>query len=435
MKSMRGRIPSVILGAALAALPARGFAASTGTVAMAELSLPQMLRMAEDASPDLKAALDRERAAADNIRIFQSFYYPTFDVEAIESFGFPGSSRDLGISGLMGSPYRSGPAAGVSADLELYDPARGFAVETARRELDAVRARTLIVTYQVDQLALEIYLDASRFRGLSDSYRAIAAESGRVEKEVNHFVATGQRSVVERLLVHDQTADADMTSASFDARYRVALQRLAVVTASTATALSCPSPDSVSTADLGLRQNGYQSPLLLEAAAQAAVARSAVSQASAANYPRLLATASVGDMDTARLVSKRDYSGGFGVQLPLFEGYRIQSTVEQARALASARDQDQLAVRMDVDQLNAHYDESIEAARVQLQYLDSEETLAQRAFHLAKQRYYSFQGTLVDVREALRNVERIEDEQINVQTDLLLAQGSKALLNGARLSR
>ena len=61
--------------------------------------------MAESASPDLKAAVERERAAEQNIRVFKSFYYPTFNAEAIDSYGFPGSSRDLGISGLMGSPY------------------------------------------------------------------------------------------------------------------------------------------------------------------------------------------------------------------------------------------------------------------------------------------------------------------------------------------
>lgn len=66
------------------------------------LSVAQVLRMAEAASPDLKAAVERERAAEQNIRIFKSFYYPVFDAEAIDSYGFPGSSRDLGISGLMG---------------------------------------------------------------------------------------------------------------------------------------------------------------------------------------------------------------------------------------------------------------------------------------------------------------------------------------------
>jgi outer membrane protein TolC len=253
---------------------------------------------------------------------------------------------------------------------------------------------------------------------------------GRVEKEVQRFVQTGQRSVVERLLVQDQTTDAQMTAATFQSRYRVALERLAVVTGSSATALSCAVPQMIPEAGLGLLKAKDQSPLLLQAAAQAGAARAAVHVYSAQYAPRVLATASVGDMDMARLVTKKEYSGGFGVQLPLFDGSRINSTVHQAQALASARDNDQLAVRMDVEQLESHYDETIEASRVQLEYLQKELDVATRAFKLAKDRYVSFQGTLVDVREALRNLARVQEEMVDIKADLLLAVGSKMLLDG-----
>jgi outer membrane protein TolC len=139
-------------------------------------------------------------------------------------------------------------------------------------------------------------------------------------------------------------------------------------------------------------------------------------------------------MDTARLVTEKHYSGGFGLQMPLFEGYRVDAAIHQARALASARDDDQLAVKMDLDQLNAHYDEIISASRVQLKYIQDELDVARKAFNLAKERYFSFQGTLVDVREALRNLARVSAEAIDVKTDFLLALGSKALLNGAQVS-
>src|SRR5579862_2839064 len=157
--------------------------AASAAPAIPEISVAQALRAAEAASPDLKAAIQREQAAEENIRIFKSLYYPSLNAEAIDSFGFPGSSRDLGISGLMGSPYRKGPAAGMSADLDLIDFGRHYSVEAAQRELDAVRARTQIVRYQVDQRALQIFLDASRFRGQSEASEVIANEIGRVEKE------------------------------------------------------------------------------------------------------------------------------------------------------------------------------------------------------------------------------------------------------------
>ena len=63
-------------------------------------------------------------------------------------------------------------------------------------------------------------------------------------------------------------------------------------------------------------------------------------------------------------------------------------------------------------------------------YPQHREDPANQAFTLAKKRYYNFEGTLVDVREAVRNLERIQSEVIDVKIDLLLAKGSKALLNG-----
>jgi outer membrane protein TolC len=141
----------------------------------------------------------------------------------------------------------------------------------------------------------------------------------------------------------------------------------------------------------------------------------------------------VGDMDESRLVAKKYYSGGFGLELPLFEGGRIDAAMRQAQALASARDSDRLAVQMDIDQINAHYEEIIRSSRVKLEYLQDESNAAGQAFRLAKERYFSFQGTLVDLREAIRNLSRVQSEIIDVKTDLLLAVGSKALLNGSRV--
>ncbi len=400
-----------------------------------ELSITEALRLAEQTSPDLKAALEREHVSESSINILKSFYYPTFNAQAIDSFGFPGStSSSLGIGGLMGSSFRSGPAVGMNGNLTLFDWGRGYGIARAKSELKAVQEETQVARFSVDQSALEIYLEASRFLGQEESYRQIAGYVADVAKQVEMFVKTGQRSVVDRLLVQDQTTDAQMTAAAFEERYKVALRRLGFATGRAPEQMSCADPSSLSDQSLGLVATGTVSPLVTQAAAQAEAARSAVSFASAQNLPKISATASVGDMDESRLVTKHDYAGGFGVTLPLFEGGRIQSQIHQAQALAAQRDQDLNAARLQLDELNAHYDEIINASRVQLDFLQKESDVAEQAFTLAKKRYYNFQGTLVDVREAVRNLERIQSEVIDVKTDLLLALGSKALLNGARIS-
>ena len=265
--------------------------------------------------------------------------------------------------------------------------------------------------FSVDQSALQIYLDASRFRGQQESYQQIAGYVADVAHQVEMFVKTGQRlSGGPR---EDQTTDAQMTAAAFQERYHVALRRLALATGLTPDQAACADPAQLSDQSLGW-STGTVSPLVTRVAAQAERHVRAASTCRLKNLPKVSATASFGDMDESRLVTKHDYAGGFGITLPLFEGYKISSQIHQAQALAAQRDQDLNAVRFQLDELNAHYDEIINASRVQLEYLEKESEVAERAFALAKKRYYDFQGTLVDVREAVRNLERIQSEVIDV---------------------
>jgi len=398
------------------------------------LSISQVLQRAENVSPALQAAADRERSEQENLTILKSFYYPSLSLEAIDSYGFSGSGKELGIGGLMGSPYRSGPAAGVTSSVALLDLGRRSHLEAARQELAAAQDETRIERVRLDQFALQTFLEAARFQGQQNAAREMAAEIERVQKEVDRFVQTGQRSVVEKLLVQDQTTDARMSEAAFHERYEVALERVALLTGWPAQSIGCPDPQSLSEKGWILQPAAEASPLLVEAAAEAAAAHAEVSGYSAQNWPKITATASVGAMDQSRVIDKKEYSGGFGLTLPLFAGYRISGEIRRARALASAKDGDLTAARMTVDELNAQYDETINASRVELDYLKDERDVARKAFALAKQRYLAFEGALVDVREALRNLSRVETEIINVQVDLLLAAGSKALINGGRIS-
>jgi outer membrane protein TolC len=422
----------IAVGAVLFSLAAARVRA--GEAPVREITVPEALHLAEENSPELKAAVDRERAAEADITILKSYYYPRFDLEAIDSYGFPGSSRDLGISGLMSSPFRSGPAAGMTGNLDIFDWGRKYAVEAAKSDLAAIQEQVSVVRYRVDQAALQIYMDGSRFRGEVEASSEVVKETDIIAKEVERFVKTGQRSVVERLLVEDQATEARMAEAAYHEEYLVALSRLALLAGLPASAITLPLPVALSEEGLGIKSLSATSPLVARAEAEAASAHAAISEFSAQNLPKIQATASVGDMDKSRLVEKKDYSGGFGVTLPLFEGYRITSQVHRAEAVASERDNDLLSIRMELGDLNGRYDQTINASRVKLKYLTDELVVARRALNLAKERYFSYQGALVDLREALRNFARVESDINEVKTDLLLALGSKAVVNGARVT-
>ena len=59
----------------------------------------------------------------------------------------------------------------------------------------------------------------------------------------------------------------------------------------------------------------------------------------------------------------------------------------------------------------------------------------QKALRLARQRYRDFQGPLVDVREALRDLARISVAQNDAMAELLFALTGKSLLNGGTVRR
>jgi len=89
------------------------------------------------------------------------------------------------------------------------------------------------------------------------------------------------------------------------------------------------------------------------------------------------------------------------------------------------------AVQLRMDEVNAKYDEIIDASKARIEHLEREEKLAREGFAVAKNRYFKLQGNLVDLRDALRNLGRIETDMKDTQANLLEATGAKDLLNGS----
>jgi len=399
------------------------------------LTIAEVLRRAEQASPELNAVAARESQAREGLRILESLYYPSVEFQVIQSYGYAGSNGALGASGLISSPFRVGPGAELVSKLSLVDHSRTYGVRAARDELRALEEQTRIVRYRLDQAMLEIFFEAVKSRGEADAWQEITAEIDQVAKEVDRLVRTGQHSPVERYLVQDQMDEAAMAGETTQLKCRIALKRLAIFTGLDEKTLACPSPATLSEKDLAVIHGMGDSPLVARAAAEVQAAHAGVSQRSAERYPRVVALASVGDVSQSPLVEKKDYSGGFGVILPLFEGGQISAGIHQAEARAAEKENDLLTARLTLDDQNARYDEVMTSCQIKLHYLEDEKRAAVQALNLARERYLSFLGPLIEVREALRNLARIETQQSDVKADFLLAAGSKALLNGAAVRR
>jgi len=63
-----------------------------------------------------------------------------------------------------------------------------------------------------------------------------------------------------------------------------------------------------------------------------------------------------------------------------------------------------------------------------------EQDSAKKGVETAKQRYLAFLGPLADLQQALKDMVYVDTQIAEVKTNLLLALGSKAFLNGQTLS-
>ena len=109
-----------------------GWASDASIRANPALSLSDVILRAERFSPNLKAAEQSELSARQSLRISQSLYYPTLDVTAVDSTGFPASSSaPAGFNGVMGSPYRVGLSGGAYSTFTFFDLTREYRAKAA----------------------------------------------------------------------------------------------------------------------------------------------------------------------------------------------------------------------------------------------------------------------------------------------------------------
>lgn len=397
-----------------------------------EISLEEMLKLSEKNNPYLESSKKLETAEEKSVDIAKTGYMPYVHFDAIDSTGFPGSTGQLGIAGLSGSPYRSGAAADIVVNQTIWDFGRtGWAVEAAKHSTQSQKYATQVNLIDTDLSAAQEYFACIRYRDQLEAWRFMFNEAKLVAVEVKKFVSTGQRSVVERYLVDAQVDEATTSMADYQERINLALRRIGLLTQLNAGTITCPTSDhlgKISVQSPVIRSGA--NPRVLAVLEQTESLRAKTKEASAARNPKLFALASVGMMQKSRLVDKQDYAVGVGLTIPLFDSGRVSAEVGRASALAAAKDFQAEGERERVDYINAKYDEVIQGEKVRLEHLAHEVDLGEKAFRLAKSRYLSLQGSLVDVREALRNLVRSKTSMSEANSQFMEAVYAKAIFNG-----
>lgn len=402
-----------------------------------ELTLGEVLQFAERASPDLKASSQQELQANFSVTIARSNLLPKIDLSAVDSWGFPGSSAPVPpqFGGLLTSPFRKGVSGGLLGRITLFDLGDWRGLEQARETALAATEQSRIIRIRVDQAAVDLYFEATRYRGETEAWKGIIEKLEPILTTVKKFVKNGQASDVQRLLLEDQLREAQMKQAVADDHYRMTLKRLAILVDLDDTGISCPSAVTLDRSILTKLSEGKMSPLLSYAEAQVRAAKTGVSRSSAQYLPKIYAVGSAGLMEDSRLVDRQNVSAWVGLTLPLFEGFRISSKVGQAQAVADEREYALLAARLTVDDLNIRFDDTIRAANTQITFLTSQHILAVEAFNLARKRYLAFLEPVLNLKEAVKDLVRIEIQLSESKASLFRAEANKRIFNGATLPR
>ncbi len=411
------------------------------------LNVKDVLILAEDYSPDLRVARQREIEAEKNIHIQEAYLYPTLDAGGVATTGFPGFNNqmsisgpgynnDLGAQGMYASPYAETPAGGLTSQLDVVDLKIPFRIRQAKALYQAEKARTEIVRYQVDWSALKFYFHSVRDIGLQRVWDEILqVKTEPVSREVIHFVNRGQHNMADELLIRDMVEEARLEKEAYHALYGQAIAKLGIYIGKDSTDLAVADPSSLSEDVLTVLTSTSVSAYISQAEFHSTSAHEFLSSRKAENYPRVTAKASIGGATGARFVGTQDYAAGVGVSVPIFEGFGIESRIEQAKARAKEKDEAVDSLKLFVAVANKTYDERIAYDSAQLKYLDRELKTDIAAYNVSLHRYLTYVGPLVDVREAIRDLERVETQIVDDKTDLLLALTSKVILNGGEVRK
>lgn len=414
--------------------------ASAVPTAMAKeiLSLQTALTETEKTSPQVMAARYKSASAQEQIRMAKSNYMPSLDAAAIAVDGNPGAFAMLGVDNNISSSERVGTGGALILKQDIWDFGRtSNAVEGAKAQAEVQDKQQNVTRAQVDMQVLRTYFECVFMKSQVEDSQVIAKEAQYMAQETDKFVRSGQRSIVERYLIDAQAKEAQTKVAEFQQREKIIIKRLGIeLGREDGESLECPDLDqkqheeSISLLETKTEEN----PFLEIKKSQVKASEAELSRAKAGRMPELLGLVTGGYFQNDQLNQKWNYSAGIGISLPLFEGFKIDADIGRASADLQSEKAGYQAVAQSVNESNSKYDEQIQALKVRLDYLQKENKLAHDAYSLAKKRYFGFQGGLIDLREALRNLDRVLSEIDEAQRDLFIARGGRALFNGVKVS-
>ncbi len=401
------------------------------------ISLQDALILMGEISPLMRQARERIKGADAGVRIAQSEYLPQISAQGLWSNGNAGVFSVAGVDANLGTASRIGEGLGLDLKQNVYDFGRAhheIAAEEARRQTEQASLETQ--KSEAQRELLRVYVDCSYLTSTVSTSERIVELTKMVGRETDRFVKSGQRSIIERYLVDSQTEETETRVAETETKLVVVQRRLARL-------LQLPADN--------LQKNQFTcrglSELLVEAKAIKPasefnaflkVENERLKQfeerqkfARADYMPRIFLEAQGGFFRSENVDQGWNYGVGLGITLPLYTGDRIESKVDEAQALYDYQRAVIARTTERVEQDNLGYDEQIESLHVRLAYLEKENQLALKVFGIARSRYTKFQGSMIDLRDSIRELSRVLDELDRTKAQLSQAIVERSLWNEA----
>lgn len=385
--------------------------------------LKDLVQSALSNHPQLKMAVEKENQAFESWQGSKSTLYPTLDLVAVTSAGFPGSNSPLppSFGGMMTSPYRVGASYGLLAKYNLLDIEKYRAQDVSLAGLESQKVRTQIFRQQLILKVVASFLEAARFKSEEKVWAGIQNSLSGLSSSTQTRIKSGQINEVSYYLISEQLEEAKMNLESAKVRYSGALERLSKLVEMGIENIDVPAMEELPTeTDLGLPSESLNWDIKL-AQNEIQEAKSRAKSVEGQSLPKIFIMASVGYLSDTRVVDKQDYSGFIGISLPLFEGFKTQAEGRKAGSQVAEKELQLRLAQLQMNEVISKLDEEIAVAQKDFALLTKQKIQIDKTLVMARGRYIKFLGSMADFREALRVKSKVDVKLISKKADLIYA--------------
>ena len=410
-----------------------------------QISLREALVRIGEVSPLVRESNLLVKEADASIGVSQASRLPQISAQAFWSHGSPGVFAVTGVDANYGTFDRSGAGLGIDLKQDIYDFGKSgheIAAEEARKVTQQTTLDTEKSRAQLE--LLHVYVRCAYLTSSLATAQKIEAMSKMVARETDRFVKSGQRSIIERYLLDSQTKVAETRVAETKVKLEVIEKRLTALLqlqpSSNQSKQSTPVCENLVTLFNDARTMSPSTSinsLLRVEEARLRQFDELQKSAHADLLPRFVLEAQGGYFNAEHLnpdgQNRQNFNYGIavGITMPLYTGHRIESKIGEAQAQYEHQRAVVARTIEKIQQENFSYDEQIQSLDVRLVYLEKENELANKVFELAKNRYDNFQGTMIDVRDSLREQMRVLDDRDQALSQIAQLMVQRSLWNEA----